>query len=56
MKNYLKKYKATWAKIENLDALPVYDKRHIKNKIKTYGNKVYTNFRELNVPEDDYRM
>ena len=34
MKNYLKKYKATWAKIEDLDALPVYDKRHIKNQNK----------------------
>ena len=25
---------------------------YIKNKIKTYGDKVYTNFRGLNVPED----
>ena len=24
-----------------------------QNKIKTYGNKVYTNCRDLNVPEDD---
>ena len=32
---------------------PVYDDRHIKTKIKTYGDKVYTNFCGLNVPEDD---
>ena len=32
---------------------PVYDDRHIKTKTKTYGDKVYTNFCGLNVPEDD---
>ena len=36
-----------------LNALPVYDDIHIKNKIATYGDKVYTNLRGLNVPEDD---
>ena len=36
-----------------LNTLPVYDNRYIKTKIRTYGDKVYTNFRELNVPEDD---
>ena len=25
----------------------------MKTKIRTYGDKVYTNFRGLNVPEDD---
>ena len=35
------------------NALPVYDDRYIKTKIRTYGDKVYTNFRDLNVPEDD---
>ena len=54
----LEKYKAIWTKIQNLknielNALPVYDYRYIKTKIRTYGNKVYTNFRGLNVPEDD---
>ena len=34
---------------------PVYDDRHIKTKIKTYGDKVYTNFCGLNVPEDDMK-
>ena len=54
----LEKYKAIWIKIEDLknielNALPVYDDRYIKTKIRTYGDKVYTNFRGLNVPEDD---
>ena len=54
----MEKYKAIWTKIEDLkiielNALPVYDDRYIKTKIRTYGDKVYTNFRGLNVPEDD---
>ena len=36
-----------------LNALPVYDDRYIKTKVGTYGDKVYTNFGGLNVPEDD---
>ena len=53
----LEKCKAIWTKIEDLknielSALPVYDDRCIKIKIRTYSNKVYTNFRGLNVPED----
>ena len=52
------KYKAVWTKIENLknielNALPVYDNRYIKTKIRTYGDKVYANFRGLNVLEND---
>ena len=35
-----------------MDALPVYDDRYIKTKIRTYDDKVYTNFCSLNVPED----
>ena len=54
----LEKYKAIWTRIEDfknikLNALPVYDDRYIKTKIRTFGDKVYTNFRGLNVPEDD---
>ena len=54
----LEKYKAIWTKIENLknielNALPVYDDRYIKKKLKTFGDKVYTNFRGLNVAEGD---
>ena len=54
----LEKYKAIWTKIEDLKnikltALPVYDNRYIKTKIRTYNDEVYTNFRGLNVPESD---
>ena len=53
----LEKYKAIRIKIEDLkniklNALPVHDDRYIKTKIRTFGDKVYTNFRGLNVPED----
>ena len=54
----LKNYKAIWTKIEDLknfelNALPVYDDKYIKTKIRTYGDKVYTNYGVLIVPEDD---
>ena len=54
----LQKYKTIWTKIGDLtntelNALPVYDDRSIKTKIRTSGNKVYTIFHGLNVPEDD---
>ena len=57
-KNLLEKHKAIWTKIEDLkniklNALPVYDDRYIKTKIRKYGDKVYINFRGLNVHEDD---
>ena len=53
----LEKYKANQTKIEDLkntelNALRVYDDRYIKIKIRTHGDKVYTNFRGLNVPEN----
>ena len=35
-----------------LEALPVYDVRYIKIRIRTYGNQVYANFCNLNVLED----
>ena len=54
----LERYKAIQTKIEDLkniklNALAVYDDIHTKTKIRTYGDKFYTNFRGLNVPEDD---
>ena len=54
----LEKYKAIWNKIEDLrnielNYLPTYNGRYTKTKIRTYGNKVYTYFRDLNVLEDD---
>ena len=35
-----------------MNDLPVYHNRYVKTKIRTYGDKVYTSFRGLNVPED----
>ena len=35
-----------------MDALPVYNDRYIKSKIRTYNDKVSTTFCGLNVPED----
>ena len=54
----LEKYKTIWTKIENLknlklNSLPIYDDRYTKTKIKTYGNKVYANFHNLNVPKNN---
>ena len=34
-----------------LNAFSVYDDSYIKVQIRTYGNKINTNFRGLNVPE-----
>ena len=36
-----------------INALPVYDDRYKKTKIKTYSDKVYTKLRGLSVSEDD---
>ena len=54
----LRKCKAIWTKVEDLknielNAIPVYDDRYRKTKIRTYVDKVYTNFRGLNEPKDD---
>ena len=51
-------YIAIWTKIKDsnnikLNALRDIKIRYMKTKIKTYGDKVYTNFLDLNVPEDD---
>ena len=48
----LEKYKAIWTKIEDLkniklNALPVYDDRYRKTKIRMYGDKAYTNFQRM---------
>ena len=53
----LLKYKTIWTKIEDLkkfelDALPVYNDRYTKTKIRLHGDKLYTSFRSLNVPEN----
>ena len=51
------KYKTIWTNIEDLkniefNTLPVYNNIYMKNKIRTYGDKVYTNFSGSNVPKD----
>ena len=46
------KDEAIWIKIE-LNVLPVFFDIYIKTKIRTYGDKVYTNFRGLILAEDD---
>ena len=53
----LEKYKAIWTKTEDLKNIelnpsPVYENGYIKTKIRTYGDKVYINFRVLNVEDD----
>ena len=53
----LEKLKGIWIKIEDLknlefNALPVYDDRYIKTKIKICSGKVYS-VCGLNVPEDN---
>ena len=35
-----------------MNALTIYDDRYIKDKIRTYGDEVYTNFNSLNLPEN----
>ena len=52
----LMKYETIQTKIGDLqnielNALPVYDDRYIKTKIRPYADKVYTNFRSLNMPK-----
>ena len=57
----LENHKTVWTQIEDLknielNVLPVYDDRYIKNIIRTYVDKVYTNFRSLNEPEGEIEL
>ena len=57
-KKLLEKYNTISTKIENLknielNILPIYDDRYIKTILRTEVDNVYTNFRVLNVPEND---
>ena len=50
-------YKIMWTNIEDLEntelkSLSIYYVRYLENKIRTYGDNVYTNFCDLNVAED----
>ena len=55
----LEKYKAILTKIEDLKTWVKFSTSHddgyIKTKIRTYDDKVYTNFHGLKVPEDDIK-
>ena len=47
-------YKTIWTKIEDLKNCMLYQffiHLYIKSKIRGYGGKFYTNFRNLNLPE-----
>ena len=55
----LKKYNQIWKRIEKLlkikfDNKPVYgdDEKYIKTKIKTYGDRVITNFHSKKTPKE----
>ena len=55
--NILEKHKTMYTRIEDikyiqLKVLPVCKGRYIKASVRTYGDKVHTNFHSVNVPED----
>ena len=53
MRNYCTNIKLFGLKLKiELNALPIYDDRYIKTKIRTCGDKVYTNFCGLDVPQN----
>ena len=57
----LEKYQAIWTKIKDLknielNVLSVYDAKYIKTIKRTFRDKIYTNFRGLNIPEDDAKF
>ena len=56
-KKLLKKYNKIYDKISNIlekgfDSEPVYNDKYI-NKIKTYNNRLYTNFQYNEIPKDN---
>ena len=53
---FLEIYETIWTKIEcfiKLNHSSIYADRYVKTKLRINGDKFYTNFRDLNVPEDD---
>ena len=53
MRSFKKNIRLFGLKNIELNALPACDDRYIKTKIRTFGDKVYTNFRGLNLIEDN---
>ena len=57
-KKILKKYLKIWNKVESLikkelNSEPVSDDKGIKNRIKIYNDRVYTNFQHNKIPKDN---
>ena len=57
-KKILEKYSGIWNKIKNLikkevNSEPVYNDKYIKTKIKSYNDRVYTNFQHNKIPKDN---
>lgn len=56
--SYQKIYKTIWTKAKYLktiefNILSVYNDRYMRTSIRAFGHDVYTNFRPLNLSEDD---
>ena len=53
----LKKYLKIWNKTElikkELNSEPLYNDKHMKTRIKTYNDGVYTNFQHNKIPKDN---
>ena len=59
IKNYelLKKYNKTWKKVKNsidkeFDGNPLYNKKNLNTKIKSYNGKINTNFHSNKIPKE----
>ena len=57
-KEILEKYSEMWNKIKILikkefNSEPAYNDKYIKNKIKIYNERVYTNFQHNKIPKDN---
>ena len=56
MKNYLKKYNEIWRKASNIikeefDSKPVYNRKYLKLKLKSYNGRINTNFYNNKIPK-----
>ena len=53
----LEKYSQIWEKVENslkkeFASEPVYNKKYLKAKIKSYNGKINTNFHDIKIPKE----
>ena len=54
----LEKYNKMWIKVKHgikkeFDSEPVYNEKYLKAKIKSYKEKIYTNFHNNKIPKED---